>query len=158
MREGTMTTGLDTKTAPRWIGLSLLAVLAAGPLLAGCSDGQVQDAVNGAVQGATDGDVSLGGSLPDGWPAEIPVIEGELKFGAGNITNGDQGWVVTVASDAADPLADASQKLRDAGFEADASASAHVGDLGMVALSSATYLVTLTGTPTGVLYAVAPAA
>ncbi|WP_146215761.1 hypothetical protein [Cryobacterium arcticum] len=149
-------TGFKT-TSPLRMGLALVALLAAGPLLAGCSDAQVQDAVNGAVQGATDGDVSLGGALPDGWPAEIPVIDGEIKFGAGNTTNGDQGWVVTVASSATDPLADAEQKLVDAGFEVDTSASANVGDVGVVAMKSATFKVNLAGTPDGVLYTVAPA-
>jgi hypothetical protein len=152
-----MTTGFTIKKSPVRMGLALLAVLAAGPALAGCSDAQVQGAVNGAVQGATDGDVSLGGALPDGWPAEIPVIDGEIKFGAGNTTNGDQGWVVTVASSAADPLADAKQKLVDAGFEPDTGNSANVGDVGVAALKSATYTVTIAGTPDGVLYTVAPA-
>ena len=152
-----MTTGFETKTSRLRMGLALLAVLAITPALAGCSDAQVQDAVNGAVQGATDGDVSLGGALPDGWPAEIPVIDGDIKFGAGNTTNGDQGWVVTVASAAADPLADAKQALVDAGFELDTGNSANVGDVGVVALKNATYTVTIAGTPDGVLYTVAPA-
>ncbi|MGY4860024.1 hypothetical protein [Cryobacterium sp. AP23] len=152
-----MTTGFETKTSRLRMGLALLAALAVTPALAGCSDAQVQDAVNGAVQGATDGDVSLGGALPDGWPAEIPVIDGDIKFGAGNTTNGDQGWVVTVASAAADPLADAKQALVDAGFELDTGNSANVGDVGVVALKNATYTVTIAGTPDGVLYTVAPA-
>ena len=152
-----MTTGYITKTPRLRMGLAVLAVLAIGPALAGCSDEAVQGAVNGAVQGATDGDVSLGGTLPDGWPTEIPVIDGEIKFGAGNTTNGDQGWVVTVASAAADPLADAEQKLVDAEFEPDTGNSANVGDVGVAALKSATYTVTIAGTPDGVLYTVAPA-
>ncbi|WP_120337641.1 hypothetical protein [Cryobacterium soli] len=113
--------------------------------------------MNGAVQGATDGDVSLGGALPDGWPEEIPVIDGEIKFGAGNTTNGDQGWVVTIASSASDPLADAKQMLVDAGFEADTSTSANVGDVGVESLKNASFRVTIAGTPDGVLYTVAPA-
>ena len=152
-----MSTGTTTMTRPLRMALALAALLAVGPALAGCSDAQVQDAVNGAVQGATDGDVSLGGALPDGWPEEIPVIDGEIKFGAGNTTNGDQGWVVTVASAAADPLADAKQALVDAGFELDTGNSANVGDVGVVALKNTTYTVTIAGTPDGVLYTVAPA-
>jgi hypothetical protein len=139
------------------VSLALLALLVSGPMLAGCTDAGVQDAVNGAVQDATGGDVSLGGTLPDGWPAEIPVIEGEIKFGAGNTIDGDQGWVVTVASSAADPLADAKQALLDAGFETDTSGSANVGDVGVVALKNATYAVMIAGTPDGLLYTVAPA-
>jgi hypothetical protein len=152
-----MTTGLKTTKPSLRMTLAMAALLAVGPALAGCSDVQVQDAVNGAVQGATDGDVSLGGALPDGWPSEIPVIEGEIKFGAGNTTNGDQGWVVTIASSATDPLADAEQLLVDAGFEPDSGVSANVGDVGVVALKSAAHAVTIAGTPDGVLYTVAPA-
>jgi len=152
-----MSTGTTTMTRPLRMALALAALLAVGPALAGCSDAQVQDAVNGAVQGATDGDVSLGGALPDGWPEEIPVIDGEIKFGAGNTTNGDQGWVVTIASSASDPLADAKQMLVDAGFEADTSTSANVGDVGVESLKNASFRVTLAGTPDGVLYTVAPA-
>jgi hypothetical protein len=157
MTTGTTITGTTITRTPLRMSLALLAILAVGPALAGCSDAQVQGAVNGAVQGATDGDVSLGGTLPDGWPTEIPVIDGEIKFGAGNTTNGDQGWVVTVASSAADPLADAKQKLVDAGFEPDTGNSANVGDVGVAALKSAAYTVTIAGTPDGVLYTVAPA-
>ena len=152
-----MATVMKSKTSPLRMGLALLVVLAAGPAMAGCSDTQVQDAVNGAVQGATDNDVSLGGALPEGWPAEIPVIDGEIKFGAGNTTNGDQGWVVTVASAEADPLADAKQKLVDAGFEPDTGNTANVGDVGVAALKNASYRVTIAGAPEGVLYTVAPA-
>lgn len=152
-----MTAASTTTTRPVRLALTLVALLAAGPLLAGCSDTQVQGAVNGAVQDATGGDVSLGGSLPNGWPAEIPVIDGEIKFGAGNTTNGDQGWVVTVASTEADALAAAKQRLVDAGFEPDTSTSANVGDVGVVSLKNASFRVTLAGTPDGVLYTVAPA-
>lgn len=150
-----MTAGVETTRSPLRRGLALVTVLTIGALLTGCSDAKVQDAVNGAVQGATDGDVSLGGALPDGWPAEIPVVDGDIKFGAGNTTNGDQGWVVTVASAATDPLADAEQTLVDAGFAVDTGSSATVGDLGVVALKNADYTVTIAGTPDGVLYTVA---
>ncbi len=152
-----MTPGSTTRTSRLRMTLAVAALVAVAPALAGCSDTQVQDAVNGAVQGATDGDVSLGGALPDGWPTEIPVIDGQIKFGAGNTTNGDQGWVVTIASGAADPLADAEQKLVDAGYVPDTSSSANVGDVGVVALVNDTYVVTIAGTPDGVLYTVAPA-
>jgi hypothetical protein len=152
-----MSTRIQARRPALRLALTVAALLAAGPALAGCADAGVQDAVNGAVQEATGGDVSLGGTLPDGWPAEIPVIAGEVKFGAGNTTNGDQGWVVTVASESADPLADAKQLLTDAGFESDTSSSANVGDVGVVALTNATWTVVVAGTPTGLLYTVAPA-
>jgi hypothetical protein len=152
-----MSTRIQVRRPALRLALTVAALLATGPALAGCTDAGVQDAVNGAVQEATGGDVSLGGALPDGWPTEIPVIDGEVKFGAGNTTNGDQGWVVTVASDATDPLADAKQLLEDAGFETDTSSTANVGDVGVVALTNATWTVVVAGTPTGLLYTVAPA-
>ncbi|TFC51238.1 hypothetical protein E3T26_02975 [Cryobacterium sp. TMT1-21] len=132
--------------------------VAAMLLLSGCSGATVGGAVNGAVKEATGGDVSLAGELPAGWPKEIPVIDGNLGFGAANTTNGDTGWVVTVATSAADPLADAKKKLEDAGFSSDTSATANVGEAGVAALTNGTWSVVLAGTPEGVLYTVNPAA
>lgn len=137
--------------------LAVTMAVAGLALLAGCSGEGVGSAVNGAVNEATGGDVSLGGQLPEGWPAEIPVIDGDIGFGAGNTADGDQGWVVTVTSDAADPLADATARLETAGFSADASATANVGDSGVAALTNETWDVVVAGTPEGVLYTVSPA-
>ena len=138
--------------------LTVTVAVAAMALLSGCSGEGVGNAVNGAVTEASGGDVSLGGQLPEGWPAEIPVIEGDIGFGAANTTDGDRGWVVTVTTDAPDPLADATTVLEAAGFSADTSATANIGDAGVAALPNETWAVVIAGTPEGVLYTVSPAA
>jgi hypothetical protein len=138
--------------------LAVTMAVAGLAVLSGCSGETVGNAVDGAVNEATGGDVSLGGQLPEGWPAEIPVIDGNIGFGAGNTTDGDRGWVVTVTTDAADPLADATAVLEAAGFSADASATANIGDAGVAALTNETWAVVVAGTPEGVLYTVSPAA
>ena len=85
-----MKTSISTKSLN--VSLALVIAAAGVPMLAGCSP---QGAVNGAVQGATGGDVSLGGKLPTGWPEEVVVIDGELLFGARGAGDDQDGWVVT---------------------------------------------------------------
>lgn len=141
------------------ISLAVVAALAVGPTLAGCTGVTAEDAVNGAVQGATGGGVSLGGKLPAGWPTEVPVIDGELLFGAVKTTDGKPGWVVTIKSSSTDPLAEARRALEDAGFVVDtAAAAASVGTTGAVTMKNATYGVVVVGNPDGLLYTVTHAA
>jgi hypothetical protein len=138
--------------------LTATLAVAAMAVLSGCSGETIGTAVDGAVNEATGGDVSLGGQLPEGWPAEIPVIDGDIGFGASNSADGDRGWVLTITTSAEDPLADATAKLEAAGFIADTRATANVGDAGVVALTNETWAVVIAGTPEGVLYTVSPAA
>ncbi|NYJ19755.1 hypothetical protein [Glaciibacter psychrotolerans] len=134
------------------IGLAATLALVGVPLLASCST--AGDLVNGAVQDATGGDVSLGGALPAGWPAEVPVIDGEILFGAGGADT-HKGWAVTIQASSTDPLGDARVQLEDAGFTVDAAAQAAAGG-GVVAVKNSTYIVLVAGTTEGgVLYTVA---
>ncbi|MEO6200301.1 MAG: hypothetical protein ABIX44_03970 [Cryobacterium sp.] len=148
------TTTTKTLTPTKTLSITLALVIAAAgvPLLAGCS---VEGAVNGAVQGASGGDVSLGGKLPTGWPKEVVVIDGELLFGARGSGDNKDGWVVTVKSDAMDPLEDARKTLEDAGFVGDTTLSA--GDASVVAMKDDSYTVVVVNTSGGVLYTVSPA-
>lgn len=138
--------------------MAIVLAVTAGPLLSGCTGAAVEGAVNGAVQGATGGEVSLGGALPAGWPTDIPVVDGEIRFGTATTTDGKQGWVVTITSASADPLAEAKQKLADAGFLVDTGATASVGDAGVVSMKNENYRVVVAGTSDGLLYTVSPAA
>jgi hypothetical protein len=108
------------------------------------------------VQGATGGDVSLGGKLPKDWPSEVPVIDGKILFGAGGSSDREKGWVVTIKSEAADPLADARKQLEDAGFVVDTDAAASGGEIGVVAVKNDNYGVLVAGSADGVLYTVTP--
>ena len=138
--------------------LAVTLAVAGMAVLSGCSGETVGTAVDGAVNEATGGDVSLGGQLPEWWPTEIPVIDGNIGFGASNTADGDRGWVVTVTTSVADPLADATAKLEAAGFSADTGNTANIGEAGVAALTNPTWFVVVAGTPEGVLYTVSPAA
>lgn len=153
-----MSTALKPTTSRLRIIAAVAAAVLAGPLLAGCSADAVGGAVNGAVQGATGGDVSLAGQLPSGWPAEVPVVDGKLLFGATKTEDGKRTWVVTVKSDAADPLAEVKTTLTGAGFVLDESPSASVGTAGVVAMKNANFTVVVVGNTDGLLYTVTPVA
>ena len=64
--------------------VAILSALAIAPALAGC---QVIESV---VEGATGGDVQIGGtSIPEGFPGEVPVTDGDILNGS-SITKNDQ--------------------------------------------------------------------
>jgi hypothetical protein len=139
------------------VPLAIVIACVSVPVLSGCG-GPVESAVNGAVQGATGGDVSLGGALPKGWPSEVPVIDGKILFGAGGSSGGHDGWVVTITSEATNPLADARAQLEGAGFVVDTTAQASSGEVGVVAVKNDHYRVLVAASADGVLYTVTPVA
>ncbi|ANJ26562.1 hypothetical protein ATC03_07355 [Agromyces aureus] len=151
---------------PRAAVRTALAVAAAGlaaGLLTGCVnpvEGLVKNGVEGAIEDATGGDVSLGGELPEGFPAEIPVVEGQITVGIG--TGESNSWVVVVKSTEADPAAAASAALEGAGFTVDTSMTQEQrdaltgGQLDANVYSNGTYLVLLTTQDDTVSYTVTP--
>jgi hypothetical protein len=97
------------------ITLALLLTVSTVPALTGCS------LISGAVKNATGGNVDVGGAaVPEGFPAEVPLIDGKVTFGAA-VGNDKDGHVynVTILTTDADPLTTASTKLTDAGFTTD---------------------------------------
>jgi hypothetical protein len=142
------------------IPLAILIAAASVPALTGCFgnpiEGLVRGGVEQAVEGATGGDVSLGGSLPEGWPQEVPVIDGEILVGGANTQDGANGWFVTIASNAPDPMAEARSKLEAEGFT-EVEALAEAGGEVMVAMSNGEYDVFVAGSAEGILYTVVPA-
>lgn len=102
-------------TRRRLLTLGLAAaLLATAPLtLTGCS------MVEGIIEQQTGGNVDLGGaSVPDDFPAEVPLADGEIVNGSA-ISNGD-GTVWNVLINVADPAAPDSiaAQLEGAGFVA----------------------------------------
>ena len=96
------------------------------------------DAGDGSVSiESSDGTFTSGmGSLPQGFPEDVPIVEGDILQGASSEGNGTTGWVVTIAVDQApdQALDEASAALEGAGYtEGDASA-------GMEGLSIAQYV------------------
>lgn len=151
---------MSTNRLRRFAPVALVAALVLAPALSGCS--LIEGAVNGAVEEASGGNVSLG-SLPAGWPSEVPVIEGDV-VGGGKNPDGGSGWVAVIKSDAADPLADAKAQLEGAGFTApegvtpaDIPGLEGLGE-GSFFGQNATYAVVVAGSDQGVLYTVVPIA
>lgn len=105
-----MTTLRTRYTAPIAIALALLIT----PALSGCFSNPIES----IIEGATGGDVDLGGtSLPDGYPAsEVPVIDGPILFG-GSIGN-DEGRVfnITIKVNGAEAIDQIKSQLEGVGF------------------------------------------
>lgn len=114
------------RSSRKVIALALAGALALGiaPLLAGCSPQQlVEDAVQNVVEDATGVDVDLnldGKTLPDDFPAEVPVISGDITLSGSLGTGGDKVWTVGItASELAAGYDEAKSKLLGAGYTAD---------------------------------------
>ena len=138
-----------------------IAVAIAGvtaTLLTGCFGNPVEDlvqrGVEGAVEDATGGEVSLGGELPAGFPTSVPLVDGDISLAAG--AGGVEGWVVVITSSAAEPVADAAAALEGAGFTEDTAVTG--AGAGAKVYSNAEYLVFVAGEGTTVSYTVTPQA
>ncbi|KQM83067.1 hypothetical protein ASE68_07265 [Agromyces sp. Leaf222] len=151
---------------PRAIVRAALVVATAGlavGLLTGCSnpvEDLMQNGVEDAIEGATGGDVSLGGELPAGFPSEIAVVDGEITVGIG--TGDSNGWVVVVTTTEADPAAAAASALEGSGFAEDTTLTEEQlqsltgGQLDAMVYANDTYRVLLTVQDDTVSYTVTP--
>ena len=74
----TLTTTTRAATAVAIAGIT-------ASLLTGCFNPAelVNRGVEDAIEGATGGDVSLGGELPADFPTSIPLIDGDVTFAGG---------------------------------------------------------------------------
>lgn len=101
------------KTRPLTAAIALATTLVLAPALTGCSG------LEGLIEQATGGEVNVSiGSLPDGWPAEVPVIDGEIiAGGTANAEDGTPGWNVTIKVDDKTAFDDIASQLGAAGFE-----------------------------------------
>jgi hypothetical protein len=98
---------------PRAAAVALGAVLLVGlPALTGCS------MIEGIIEQQTGGDVDLGGNtVPDDFPAEVPLAEGDVVNGS-KITGSGGETVWNVLMNVSDPAAPESiaAQLEGAGF------------------------------------------
>jgi len=128
----------------------------AATLFTGCFGNPVEDLVNrgveDAIEGATGGEVSLGGELPADFPTSVPLVDGTVGVAAG--AGGAEGWVVVITSSTADPVADAAAALEAAGFTEDTTVSG--AGMGAKVYSNAEYLVLVAGDGETVSYTVTP--
>jgi len=117
----------------RRLSASIAVVLALGiaPVLSGCSGNPLEN----LVEQATGGQVDIGSrAMPDGFPAEVPVVSGDVLFGISAGDGEERGFNVTIATGAESPLDGIETQFADAGFEAQAQAS-NAGGAGSVIFS-----------------------
>ena len=145
-----------TTTTRAAIAVAIAGITAS--LLTGCFGNPVEDLVNrgveDAIEGATGGDVSLGGELPADFPTSVPIIDGDISLAAG--AGGTEGWVVVLSTSASDPVAEAAAALEAAGFTEDTTVSG--AGMGAKVYSNAEYLVLVAGEGETLSYTVTPQA
>lgn len=98
------------KTITTIVALSL--ALTVTPAMAGCS------LIKNVIETQTGGTVDMGGkSIPDGFPtADVPLISGEVIYGAGIKSKDGQVWNVTIKVADANAFDTIKAQLEDAGF------------------------------------------
>lgn len=83
------------------------------PGLTGC----IGNPIESIIEGATGGDIDLGGSsLPEGFPAEVPLYEGEIVYGIAIGDAAGKAFNVTVKVPAAAAADAIRAQLEGAGF------------------------------------------
>jgi hypothetical protein len=91
----------------------IVGALLITPAMTGCS-------VQNLVQGVTGGKVDVGGKkLPSDFPKAVPLVKGEVMFGAR--VKGDKGdtvWNITMKAPAATTVAEIASAFEAAGFTA----------------------------------------
>lgn len=96
------------------VPIAIISALVFAPAVSGCG------IVGGIVHQATGGKVDLGGKkVPDNFPKSVPLINGEVVYGAG-ITgdNGQAAWTVLIKVAGVGAIDDIKTQLEGAGFTA----------------------------------------
>ena len=97
------------------VPLAIVLALAITPALSGCFGNPIEQ----IVEGATGGDVSLPGqSVPEDFPKDVPIIDGEVTFGMGVGNDDGKAWNVTVKVSGIDAADTIKSQLEGAGFTA----------------------------------------
>ena len=97
------------------VPLAIVLALALTPALAGCFGNPIEQ----IVEGATGGDVSLPGqSVPDDFPKDVPLIDGEVVFGLGVGNDDGKAWNVTIKVSGIEAADQIKSQLEGAGFTA----------------------------------------
>jgi len=90
--------------------IALVIALAIAPALSGCS-------ISDIIQGATGGAVDVGGtSVPDGFPAEVPLVDGTVQFGGSVGDDTGRVFNVTIKVTGGNPYDGIKAALEGAGF------------------------------------------
>jgi hypothetical protein len=121
----------------RLLVAAVAACLLIAPAVSGCSFNPIES----AIEGVTGGNVDIGGaSVPDDFPAEVPLIDGEVASGFGVGTAPEKIWNVTIKVTDASALDTINGEMEAAGFSSDVGDAA-VGGISGGMYSNGTYSV-----------------
>ena len=131
------------RTAP---AVLLTVMMFSAPVLVGCSGEQIQSLVGDASGGAVD----VGGtSVPDDFPAEVPLAEGDVAS-AGRVGTGTgKVWNITITVMDAEAPDTITAQLVDAGFSSTSNIPGVPDMGGSAAFANDTYAVALIVTNSG---------
>ena len=105
---------MNTRTRRLTTVIAIASALAIAPMLSGCGG------LEGLIEQATGGEVNVSiGHLPDGWPADVPVIDGDIiGGGTAETDDGKPIWNTTIKVESEAAFAEIQAQLEGAGFEA----------------------------------------
>lgn len=131
-------TARQTGTAAWQRRMRLTAVVASSlllfPAVAGCS----MNPVESVIEGVTGGNVDIGGtSIPDDFPAEVPLIDGDVVGAFALGSGADKVWTVTKKVSDASAIDTIKAELEGAGFSSEFDQG--VGGMAGVAYKNASY-------------------
>lgn len=93
---------------------AIVMALAVAPLLTACGGNPLQN----IVENATGGNLDLGGTdVPDDFPSDVPLAQGEVVFGASIGSDEERIWNVTVKVGSIDVMDQIAEQLTGLGFE-----------------------------------------
>lgn len=94
---------------------AILLALTITPALSGCFGG---NPVEGIIEGVTGGEVSLpGAGVPQDFPSDVPLIDGEVLVGGGLGTDEGKIWNVTIRVSGPEALEQIKAQFAAAGYE-----------------------------------------
>jgi len=108
----------ETKRPHLWwqhkgITATIAASLLIAPVLAGCSVNPIES----AIEGVTGGNIDVGGTtIPDDFPAEVPLLDGEVVNAMAAGTAPEKIWTVTMKVTDASVLETIKTDMEAAGF------------------------------------------
>ena len=124
-------------TAPIAIVMALLLA----PALSGCFGNPIEN----IIEDATGGEVDLPGTtLPEGFPSEVPLIDGEVIFGTAFGDGATKVYNVSVKVGGAEAFEEIKTQLEDAGFTSNVDGSIDAGGTGGFSNDTWSVLVVVT--------------
>src|SRR5690606_16267866 len=107
---------MTARTTSRLTVAIVAAALAIVPTVSACSFNPIES----AIEEATGGNVDIGGtSIPDDFPAEVPLVDGEVVSAFGVGTAPEKAWNVTIKVADASALDAIRSQLEGAGFSSE---------------------------------------